>query len=241
MTYVDLSLLRRIFTRTTLRKLLVEGYSCAFQEMSASICMETECITNLQKISDMYSLMCRKYRGEYFYKNTLFNRLLLGVHSLRTTTALTEIPVARSKADFILINGRAVVYEIKSELDNYERLNNQIDDYYKAFCYVVVVVGKGQETIAEGKIRRPYVGIMTVDKKGHCSEFRTPGYHSSDLELWVIFNILRKGEFEKIIMANYFIAGVGRALLFKGEELFADCRTLADSSITIGVTAEDIH
>ena len=43
-------------------------------------------------------------------------------------------------------------------------------------------------------------------------------------------------------MANkYFIAGVGRALLFKGETLFADCRTLADSSITIGVTAEDIH
>ena len=40
---------------------------------------------------------------------------------------------------------------------------------------------------------------------------------------------------------KYFIAGVGRALLFKGEELFADCRTLADSSITIGVTAEDIR
>ena len=42
-------------------------------------------------------------------------------------------------------------------------------------------------------------------------------------------------------MANYFIAGVGRALLFKGEELFADCRTLTDSSITIGVTAEDVR
>jgi len=42
-------------------------------------------------------------------------------------------------------------------------------------------------------------------------------------------------------MANYFVAGVGRALLFKGDQLFADCRTLADSSITIGVTAEDIR
>ena len=39
----------------------------------------------------------------------------------------------------------------------------------------------------------------------------------------------------------YFIAGVGHAQLFDGSELFADCRTLADSSITIGVTAEDIH
>lgn len=38
-----------------------------------------------------------------------------------------------------------------------------------------------------------------------------------------------------------FIAGVGRALLFDDDILFADCRTLADSSITIGVTAEEIH
>jgi len=42
-------------------------------------------------------------------------------------------------------------------------------------------------------------------------------------------------------MANYFIAGVGRALLFKGDTLFADCRTLTDSSISIGVTAEDVR
>lgn len=38
-----------------------------------------------------------------------------------------------------------------------------------------------------------------------------------------------------------FIAGVGRALLFKGENLFADCRTLADSSITINVENEEIR
>lgn len=40
---------------------------------------------------------------------------------------------------------------------------------------------------------------------------------------------------------KYFVAGVGRALLFKGTDLFADARTLADSSITIGVTAEEIR
>lgn len=42
-------------------------------------------------------------------------------------------------------------------------------------------------------------------------------------------------------MEKYFIAGVGRCMLFKGNDLFADCRTLADSSITLGVTAEDIR
>lgn len=45
-----------------------------------------------------------------------------------TTTALTEIAIAKSKADFVLINGKAVVYEIKTELDNLERLSAQVDD-----------------------------------------------------------------------------------------------------------------
>ena len=43
------------------------------------------------------------------------------------------------KQIFVLINGKAVVYEIKTELDNLERLESQIDDYYKAFEHVAVV------------------------------------------------------------------------------------------------------
>ena len=38
-----------------------------------------------------------------------------------------------------MINGKGVVYEIKTELDNLERLNSQIEDYYKAFTNVVIV------------------------------------------------------------------------------------------------------
>lgn len=40
---------------------------------------------------------------------------------------------------------------------------------------------------------------------------------------------------------KHFIAGVGRALLLKGDQIFADCRTLADSSITINVENEEIR
>ena len=37
-----------------------------------------------------------------------------------------------------MINGRGVVYEIKTDLDNLLRLENQIRDYYKVFSYVYV-------------------------------------------------------------------------------------------------------
>ena len=39
----------------------------------------------------------------------------------------------------------------------------------------------------------------------------------------------------------YFLAGVGNAEIFKGDNLFATAKTLTDSSITIGVSAEDIR
>ena len=39
----------------------------------------------------------------------------------------------------MLINGKAVVYEIKTELDNLDRLECQIMDYYKAFNHVAVL------------------------------------------------------------------------------------------------------
>jgi hypothetical protein len=45
---------------------------------------------------------------------------------------------------------------------------------------------------------------------------------------------------EEIIMA-YFLAGVADAEIFKGTESFATAKTLIDSSITIGVSAEDIR
>jgi len=42
-------------------------------------------------------------------------------------------------------------------------------------------------------------------------------------------------------MATTFLAGVANARIFKGNDLFATAKTLVDSSITIGVSAEDIR
>ena len=43
-----------------------------------------------------------------------------------------------------MINDRGVVYEIKTDLDNLIRLENQLKDYYKVFSYIYVVVGNKQ-------------------------------------------------------------------------------------------------
>ena len=101
-------------------------------------------VTYGKAISEIYHCMDSEYRNEYFFKNTILNQLLINKHNIYNTAALTELPVGESKADFILINGRGLVYEIKTDLDNLMRLESQIEDYYKVFSYVYVVIGKKQ-------------------------------------------------------------------------------------------------
>ncbi|MDL2236724.1 sce7726 family protein, partial [Christensenellaceae bacterium OttesenSCG-928-K19] len=133
-------ILSRVFTRSVLKsfttgKTFSEMYNLAVKLFIS----HPENNTNSDNFELLYRVLKDEYRNEYYYKNTLLNKLLLGVHSVNTTTALTELPIAESKADFLLINGKAIVYEIKTELDNLDRLDGQISSYYKAFNHVCVL------------------------------------------------------------------------------------------------------
>ena len=111
----------------------------------------------------------------------------------------------QSLADFVLINGKAVVYEIKTELDNLERLSSQIDDYYKAFDHVAVVTYEKNlqqlQRVLDG-IDKP-VGIYVLRKNGKLGTVRKPQRHISDLDKDIIFKLLRKSEYEDIIAQWY--------------------------------------
>lgn len=133
------NVLNNVFSRRTFRQLIEENKSKVYSSAIRRYVDDPIGKSNCELIGAMYKKMHKSYRNEYFYKNTLLNKLLLGVHSIKTTTALTEIATAKSKADFVLINGKAVVYEIKTELDNLDRLENQVKDYYKVFDHVAVV------------------------------------------------------------------------------------------------------
>ena len=156
-------------------------------------------------ISEIYRFMSKEYRNEYFYQNTLLNKLLLGIHSVNTTTALTQLPISKSKADFILINGKAVVYEIKTELDSFERLTTQLNDYYKSFNHVCIVTSENQYERAIELLKGTPVGIYVLTKHNTISSTlkKEPIEDNSKLEYITIFKILRKKEFESILLEYY--------------------------------------
>nr|WP_205137110.1 sce7726 family protein [Virgibacillus halotolerans] len=154
-------------------------------------------------INKVYEYLTQEYRNEYFYKNTLLNKILLGRHSLNTTTALSEIPINKSKADFILINGKATVYEIKTGLDTFDRLDAQINDYYKAFNRVCVVTCESNYEKITDILKDTKVGICILTDKNTISTRKAPVEDNSNLDYTVMFKLLRKKEFEHILKKHY--------------------------------------
>ena len=67
---------------------------------------------------------------------------MLGRHSLKTASLLTEFRAGSCKADVAILNGTSTVYEIKSERDTLHRLENQLENYRKVFAKVYVVVAE---------------------------------------------------------------------------------------------------
>jgi len=196
-------ILNRLFSNTTFTSILQAKKNNLFDKCIASYVKNEEVKNNSEIIELLYNYLQNNYRNEYFYKNTLFNKEIIGRHSLNTTTALTEVPIHKSKADFIKINGIATVYEIKTDLDSFERLEQQLFDYYKAFPLVNVVISEKNEKKAKSILENTNVGIIVLTKRNQFSKRKIAKTDSSYLDMSVIFNILRKHEFEEIIKSYY--------------------------------------
>lgn len=196
--------LNRFFTKYILEDLIKNQTNETYIEIIERYVIDESGKSNGEIISQIYKYMSKNYRNEYFYQNTLLNKLLIGRHSLQTTTALTQIPVGKSKADFVMINGKAVVYEIKTELDSFERLPTQLADYYKAFNHVCVVTCESNYKKLVSLLNNTPVGICILTNKRNTLHFeKEPEEDNTHLTHKALFKILNKKEFETILLQYY--------------------------------------
>ncbi|MDD4492951.1 MAG: sce7726 family protein [Eubacteriales bacterium] len=196
--------LNRVFTQTTFRELFdAPSQTDTYISVVKRYVQDPKGKENEIIISEIYRYLSDSYRNEYFYKNTLLNKLLLGVHSPSTTTALTEVPVGKSKADFVLINGKAVVYEIKTALDTFERLETQLSNYYKAFDHVAVLTDEKSKNTILKILQDTPVGIYLMTKRNQISTIKKPELHTSQLRSDEIFKVMNKNEYETVLTQFY--------------------------------------
>lgn len=232
----------RIFTKKVIYELISKGSNEVYDFVVKRFLVDTESKTNGELISEIYTHLRKSYRNEYYYTNTLLNKLLVGIHSVTTTTALSQVRIADHIADFVMLNGDGKVYEIKSDLDNFERLNDQLYDYYKAFSYVSVLTSEHELFHVEQVLDKlndmgSSVGIYVLSEKGTIfskTKGRSPKRFDNNLDYTCLFNLLRKSEYTKLISTHFgYTPDVAPAFYYKEcLKLFSELDILTAQKLT---------
>lgn len=197
-----MNILNRVFSKSMIKELLSSGRSEIIDNAYEIYFGKDNTTNNKTKIESLYKIIEKHYRNEYLFKNIIFNKMLLGRHSLNTTSALTELWINNSKADFVMFNGKATVYEIKTMLDNLDRLDNQIRDYYKVFDYVEIIVDEVHLPKIIERYTESNVGISILTKRNSISSVKKPKQSAQHFSYESLYKILRKQERKNIL--NHF-------------------------------------
>jgi hypothetical protein len=163
---------------------------------------------------DLYWLLWNHYRCEYIYKNALVSKILLGRHSLNTSTALTEFRAGKSKADLVIVNGTSSVYEIKTELDSLDRLKGQIASYFRVFDKVYVVTHESHIAKVKREID-PSVGLLLLTDRYSLKTIREAASNAANVDPSSIFSCLRQNEYCRIVNAEFgYVPDVPNTLIY---------------------------
>ncbi|WMO14883.1 sce7726 family protein [Pseudoalteromonas piscicida] len=208
--------LARVFSASIFNELANKGYSPTLKSLSLELDLPLNNFKNLSELFEFaYRTLSKVYRNEYLYKNTIANKILLGRHSINTAAMLSEFRVANSKADAVILNGTIHIYEIKTELDSLERLDQQIEDYLKFAEFVSVVADGKHIPKLEGYLPE-YIGLIEFTNKDTLRVHRKAISNVTNLDLAVIFDSLRKDEYVSIINAYYdYVPKVPNTLIYK--------------------------
>lgn len=176
----------------------------------------TDSTTNLDAINSIYKSLLKNYKNEYVYKNILTNKLLLKKYSLKNTIALNEFNIGKSIADFVLLNGEARVYEIKTELDNLEKLDKQVLDYRKFADKVYIVTSSKHINKLVELYKNSTIGIIELTSRNALKTVKEAENNWSTFNHETLFKTLRKKEYLELIEKHFkFIPEVSNTLIFR--------------------------
>lgn len=170
-----------------------DGWNQMYQDAVLRFVSNSEEKTNRECIAEVYRYLANHYKDEYYFKNEMLNQLV-GLKD----TAIVELPVSGAIADFIVVNDSATAYEIKTTLDNFDRLESQISDYSRAFAKVSVVISSEKLKSLLQKIDNSKIGIV-IETDGQFFVYREPVADMNHLSHRAMFGILRKTEYSAII------------------------------------------
>lgn len=197
----------RLFSSSVVQELARRGKSPLFTRLARQSNL-LHSLSACQKVHDLFdaafALLQREgYRDEYTYKAALVKRILLGTHSLQTASMLCEFRVGQCKADLVILNGTATVYEVKSERDSLSRLQRQVAAYSKVFAKVYVIASESHVSSIEESVP-DYVGIHRLSRRYQVSTVREAIDRPESTSAAAIFDAIRTQEARMILTMNGF-------------------------------------
>ena len=187
-----------LYNRTFVRKIISNNYKNYLENILSRSNYLVKEVSLIHVLDSLYSEFKKNYKCEYVYKNTIVNKILLGRHSLNTSTLISELNVGKSKADIVIFNGTSTVYEIKTELDSLNRLEAQLEDYLKCFDKIYVVTTLENIRKLEKKLSGK-IGLIEYTKRGTLREHRKAENNKRNINKKFLFSLFRKNEMLNII------------------------------------------
>lgn len=152
----------KLFTSNSLRAIASGDVSSLEKIINNKILSSNVNTTSIHDIySSAFDFLSQNYRNEYVYKNFIARKILRSKHSLQSSVLLSEFRVGQNKADLVLLNGCSTCYEIKTEYDSLNRLEDQLQSYIQLFEKVYVVCPSSLQIDVEAIIPHS-VGIMVL-------------------------------------------------------------------------------
>lgn len=198
----NLSALSRLFSSSVFRELARNGRSSLFARLVDQAQIGEICITRAT-VGDAFDAAFRflrrvGQRDEYIYKSALVRKVLLGRHSLNTASLLNEFRAGDCKADLVVLNGTATVYEIKSERDSLGRLARQVENYQKVFAKVYVIASDDHVDGVLGTVPKE-VGVVSLNPRFRVSTVRNASNCVDLVCPKAIFESLRSAEARAVL------------------------------------------
>lgn len=196
----QLAAISRLFSSTVIREMARRGRSPLFARLADQSGLVKSNGELVRAVFDAaFALLKREgYRHEYIYKAALTQKILLGRHSLQTASMLNEFRVGDCKADLVILNGTATVYEIKSERDSLARLERQIAAYRDVFAEVFVIAASEHVEAVVASVPED-VGILRLNSRHQISTLRDAHDRSEFVSPIAIFDSIRTEEARLIL------------------------------------------
>lgn len=196
----------RLFTATMLKPILLGAKTSRLSDAVWALRPELELTADAtagEVINEGYRMLSASYRSEYFYKNLIASKVVVGRHRASNVVMLSEFRIGDSVADCVFINGSGMVYEIKTEFDSPEKLERQLANYFRAFTQVNVVAHEGAAERYLRILKGTPAGLLIVGARSRLSTAKVAEQTRAYLDIQTMFNALRQADVERALTETF--------------------------------------